>query len=124
LALTIVDVVAEEVGLDGWVYRPRPAPDGMVRAAVAAGLLDAETARLLAQDELQAAMEQGWGKDGPDPVAALRAALRRARAGVAMGDITDIMRGRAADRCRVEMPRARAACVRRAGHPGPHRSGP
>lgn len=71
-ALAVLDVVEEDVGLDGWDYRPPPAPDGMVRAVVAAGLLDQETAELLAQPELEAAMENGWGPGGPDPVRALR----------------------------------------------------
>ncbi|HEY5248709.1 MAG TPA: hypothetical protein VIJ15_09725, partial [Dermatophilaceae bacterium] len=38
--LTLLDVLAEEVGLDGWDYAPPAAPEGMVRAAVAAGLLN------------------------------------------------------------------------------------
>lgn len=66
-ALAILDIVAEQVGLDGWDFRPEPAPEGMRRAAVAAGLLDE-------------------------------------------------------DRCGALLPRARRPCIRRAGHPGPHRS--
>lgn len=121
-ALTLLDVIAEEVGLDGWDYRPPPAPAGMVKAAVSAGLLDEHTAQLLGKDELEAAMEGGWGEHGPDPVAAVRAAVHRARAGVDVADLTRILRGRAQDRCDVILPRAGAACVRRAGHPGPHRA--
>lgn len=121
-ALTLLDVLAEEIGLDGWDYLPPAAPAGMVRAAVAAGLLDEATARLLAKDELEAAMEHGWGPDGVDPVSALRAALRRARAGVDPGDLTRIMQRRARDRCAVVLPRTGRVCIRRAEHPGAHRS--
>lgn len=122
--LTLLDVLAEEVGLDGWDYLPPAGPAGMVRAAVAAGLLDEATAQLLAKDELEAAMEHGWGPDGADPVAALRAALRRARAGVDPGDLTGVMRHRGQDRCGAVMPRTGRHCTRRAGHPGVHRSTP
>lgn len=123
-ALTLLDLLAEQVGLDGWDYRPPPAQPGMVKAAVAAGLLDEHTAALLSKDELAAALEGGWGADGPDPVAALRAALSRARAGVDVADVTRILAGRTADRCGVVLPRAGAACIRRAGHPGAHRAHP
>src|SRR5690606_11375933 len=78
-ALALLDVLEEDVGLDGWDYRPPPAPDGMVRAAVAAGLLDETTASALSKPELEAAMAQGWGASGPDPAAALIAALEQAR---------------------------------------------
>jgi hypothetical protein len=38
-AIELLDLVAENVGLDGWDYRPPGAPPGMIKAAVAAGLL-------------------------------------------------------------------------------------
>jgi len=97
-ALTLLDIVAEKVGLDGWDYRPAAAPEGLVRAAVASGVLDEFTARLLSSDEITAAMANGWTDSGPDPAAALKAALLRARAGVDPGNITRVLIARSADR--------------------------
>lgn len=71
-ALAILVVVEEDVGLDGWDSRPEPAPEGTVRAAVAAA--------------------------------------------------TEVLSRRDERRCGALMPRARTHCIRRAGHPGPHRS--
>lgn len=124
-ALAILDVVAERVGLDGWDFRPAPAPEGMQRAAVAAGLLDERTATLLSRDEIEAAMASGWGPDGPRPAAALVAALERARSRampLGVEEVGAILAARGADRCGALLPRAQRHCVRRAGHPGPHRS--
>ena len=124
-ALALLDVVEEDVGLDGWDYRPPPAPEGMIRTAVASGVLDDETARILSQDELHAAMLNAWGDDGtPDPGAALRAAMARARNGVDAGDVTRILQDRRTDRCDAVMPRAGARCIRQAEHPGAHRATP
>lgn len=123
-ALSLLDVVEESVGLDGWDYRPPPAPDGMVRAAVASGLLDEDTARTLSKDEIQAAMEHGWTGGQADPAAALAAAMNRARGGIDVGDVTRILEERLSDRCGALMPRAGELCIRKAGHPGPHRSSP
>lgn len=123
-ALALLDVVAENVDLDGWDFAPPPAPEGQVRAAVAAGLLDEAIARVLSKHELEAAMSEGWTATGPDPQAALSAAMRAARTGVDFGDLTRILRGRLADRCDAILPRAGSRCIRRAQHPGPHRSAP
>ena len=123
-ALAILDVVAERAGLDGWDFLPEPAPEGMRRAVVAAGLLDAATAALLGRDELEAAMRDGWGSDGPDPTAALVAALERARdraVPLSAEGARAVLAARGEDRCGALMPRAQRLCVRRAGHPGPHR---
>lgn len=120
-ALGLFDVLAEELGLDGWDYRPEPAPEGMQRTAVASGLLEEAIAALLSRDELQAAIENGWGADGPDPAKALEAALRRARGSATFDSASWVVRTRGADRCDALMPRAGEKCVRRAGHPGPHR---
>lgn len=122
-ALTLLDTVAEQVGLDGWDFQPEPAPPGMVKAAVAAGILDDETASVLSKDELEAAMNNGWSADGqPDPIAALAAAMERARSGVDLLNLTRIMEGRKAPRCEVVLPRTQKQCIRRQGHPGAHRS--
>lgn len=120
-ALSLLDVVAERVGLDGWDFRPPPAPEGMIRAAVAAGVLEMDVARLLSQDEIEAALTGGWGPRGPDPRQALRAALERARSNVGFHE-RQVIERRADDRCEALMPRAQAHCIRRAGHPGPHRA--
>jgi hypothetical protein len=120
-ALALLDVVTERVGLEGWDYRPEPAPEGMRRAAVNSGLLDQDTVGLLAKDELEAAMTYGWGPAGPDPEKALAAALERAR-GTADFSERKILEVRKDDRCAALMVRAKSTCIRRAGHPGPHRS--
>ncbi len=121
-ALAFLDVVAEDVGMDGWDYRPEPAPEGMVKAAVAAGLIDQDVAENLSVDELQAAMEEGWGSTGPDQGRALAAAARRARGAIEGLDFTRIFKGRRTERCGAVMKRTRQKCIRRAGHPGPHRA--
>lgn len=122
-ALAILDIVEEEVGLDGWDYAPPPAPDGMVRAAVAAGLLDEPLARLMSLPELQAALEHGWTRGKPDPEVAVLAALERARSRAReVVDARSIVLARLEMRCGVLMPRAKARCVRRVDHPGPHRA--
>lgn len=121
-ALNLLDVVAEDVGLDGWDYRPPDAPPGMVRAAVSAGLLPFDIAINLSQPELEAAMEGGWTAGGPDVDAALAAATARARLGIDVVDVTRVLAGRAAARCDALLPRAGVRCIRKDGHPGPHRS--
>ena len=122
-ALAILDVVAENAGLDGWDYRPQPAPVGMQKAAVAARLLSPEQASVLSKDELEAAMTAGWSDGEPDPLAALHAALERARGRSAPPVLPhEVLASRRADRCGDILPRAQRPCVRREGHPGPHRS--
>jgi len=121
-ALGLFDILAEDLGLDGWDYAPTPAPEGLRRAAVASGVLEDALAALLSRDELAAAMEHGWGPDGPDRAAALRAALQRARGNVDFDSAEWVVRRRADDRCGAVMPRAGTVCIRRAGHPGPHRA--
>lgn len=120
-AFSLLEVIAEDFDLDGWDYRPPPAPEGMVRAAVGAGLLGADLAALLSKDELEAAMAGGWGADGADPELAVQAAIHRARGRFpALSD--RVIRDRASDRCGALMPRAQARCIRRLDHPGPHRA--
>ncbi|HEY0216450.1 MAG TPA: hypothetical protein VGC57_08675 [Cellulomonas sp.] len=131
-ALALFETLADDLGLDGWDYRPEPAPEGLRRAAVATGLVEEALAALLASDEITAALEHGWGPDGPDPEKALRAAMARARGGAGFdsaewrsrAEDERIVRGRMQPRCAAVMPRARTACIRRAGHPGPHRARP
>jgi hypothetical protein len=123
-ALILLDLLAEDIGLDGWDFKPEPGPDGLVKAAVSAGLLTEDLARLLSKDELSAALEGGWDETGANPEKALSAAMRRARASADPGNIARVMKQRAEDRCGVFMPRKKATCIRKAGHPGPHRSVP
>lgn len=121
-ALQLLDVAARDVGLDDWDFLPAPAPDGMRKAAVAAGLVTEETARLLSKDELEAALEQGWAPDGtPDPQRALNAAISRHRMSN-RPDVGAILASRIEPRCGAFMPRAKQRCVRKTGHPGPHRA--
>lgn len=122
-ALALLDTVAEDVGLDGWDYRPEPASPGLIKAAVAAGVLDETTAGALSKDEINAAMEHGWNDAGAlDPIGALTAALQRARAGVEALDLTRIVANRGEPRCGAIMKRTLKRCVRRTDHPGPHRA--
>lgn len=124
VVLALLDVVVEHVGLDGWDYRPEPANSGLRKALVRSGLLDADTAAVLSKDEVLAAMQHGWGTKGADPVKALRAALERARGSVDPAAVSRIIAGRQHERCGVAMPRAGVRCIRRNGHPGPHRARP
>jgi len=121
-ALALLDTIPEQVGLDGWDYRPPVAPEGMRKSAVAAGVLSAEEAQYLSADELAIAMNAAWADEGgPDPERALQAALERAR-GSADFSQRAILRARQDARCEVLMPRARHGCIRRRGHRGPHRA--
>ena len=122
-ALGLLDVVVEAVGLDGWDYRPAPAPPGLVQTVVASGLLTEAVALHLSQDEILTAMAQGWLGGSADPEAALIAALERARSAADFGD-RDVISERATRRCGALMPRAGVRCARRAAHPGPHRAAP
>ncbi|WP_040525606.1 hypothetical protein [Gordonia effusa] len=122
-ALALLDVVAEAVGLDGWDYAPPQAEAHLVRALVQLGLLPAALAEVLSRAEAEAAMRDGYDQAGqPDMAAALSAAIRAARTRSDYQDATDILRRRTESRCAAAMPRARATCVRRIGHPGPHRA--
>lgn len=121
-ALSLLDVAAESVGLDGWDYLPEAAPDGQQRAAVAAGLLSESMAALLSKDEISAALEHGWGDSGPDKAKALLAALQRARGGAHFDSADWVMTSRQEDRCGKQMPRAGRKCIRKVGHPGLHRA--
>lgn len=121
-AIKLLDVAAAEVGLDEWDFLPAPAPEGMRKAAVAAGVLTEDVTRLLSKDELEAALEQGWDSDGNvDPVKALNAAIARNRLSN-RPELATILASRKEPRCDEFMPRAKQRCMRREGHPGPHRA--
>ena len=124
IALALLDVVVEDVGLDGWDYRPEPANTGLRKTVVRSGLLDADTAAVLSKDEVLAAMQHGWGSKGADSVKALRAALERARGSVDPKAVSRIIAGRQLERCGAAMPRAGVRCIRRKSHPGAHRAKP
>lgn len=120
-ALALLDVTAREVGLNDWDYQPPPAPEGMRKAAVAAGALPMDVASVLSKDELEAALEAAWGDDGlVDVERAIAAAL--ARHSTAQVHPDEVLGARSGPRCGAFMPRARSACARREGHPGPHRA--
>lgn len=123
-ALDLLDVLAEDFGLDGWDYRPEPAPEGLQRAAVASGLMTADEAELLSTAEITAAMEGGWTTGEADPTAALTAALNAARNNAVFSDAREILAGRRTERCNKLLPRAGGRCVRRKGHPGACRRTP
>ncbi|RIT36785.1 hypothetical protein D2E76_16145 [Mycobacteroides abscessus] len=122
-ALAVLEVAAEKAGIDGWDYRPPPAEAHLVKALIQLGLLPADIAATVSRTEAEAAMREGLGDDGqPDTAAALAAVMHAARTRTDYEDATDILRRRTQDRCGATMPRARATCIRRAGHPGPHRA--
>lgn len=122
-ALALLDVLIEQVGLDGWDYTPQPAEAHLVRALVQLGLLPEELAAVVSRAEAEAAMREGYDESGrPDQYAALTAVMRAARSRSDYGDATDVLKRRTEQRCGAQMPRARATCIRRVGHPGPHRA--
>lgn len=122
-ALALLDVLAEDVGLQGWDFAPPVAEPHIARALVQLGLVREDIAAVLSRQEADAAMRDGYDDDGrPDSRAAFAAILRAARVRSDYVDVGDVLRRRREKRCGAQMPRARAACVRRVGHPGPHRA--
>lgn len=114
--LAILGTTADHPGLEGWDHAPEPAPPGLVKAAVASGALTEEVAARLSIEELTAAMAAAFDTPTgrPDPHRGTSASL---------GPESQLaLSGRAEPRCGALMPRAQRPCVRRAGHPGPHRS--
>jgi len=123
-ALALLEIVAESVGLDGWDFRPPPASDGLVKSAVAAGVLEEAVAKLLSQDEILAAMNASWSEAGPPNMeVTLEAALQRARFSVSY-TARETLFEQSEKRCDLLMPRAKVRCIRKIGHPGPHRAKP
>lgn len=122
-ALELLDILEEDLGLDAWDYTPPVARKHLVGIAVKLGILDEDTASVLSDAEINAALEAGFSPAGdPDPQAALAAAMRKARARATYSDASQILRARLERRCGDWMPRARARCIRRENHPGAHRS--
>lgn len=119
--LALYETTAEKHGLELWDYQPDPAPPGLIRSAVALGVLSHDLAELLSVDEINAAMSDAWDPETGDldPARAHRAALTRV-AGSA--DPERIFAVRQEPRCEAYMPRAEKPCVRRRGHPGAHRA--
>lgn len=117
--LTFLAESRERLGLEEWDYFDDPAPTGMVKAAVAGGILSEEVARLLTQRELTAAMTAAWASGELDTNAALEAAVRL----VASSATPErVLQSRRANRCGAHMPLAKAPCIRAAGHAGAHRA--
>lgn len=118
-ALKLLEETKERLGLEEWDYFEEPAPVGMVKAAVAAGILDEDIAKRLTQGELTAAMAAAWESGDLDTQAALAAAMER----VATSATPDrVFTARRAPRCGALMPIAKGICIRAKGHAGAHRA--
>lgn len=116
-AMTVLDETKNRLGLEQWDYAEEPAPEGLVKAASAAGI-DEDFARLLSKDELVAAMAAAWQSGTLDPDAGMAAALRR----IATSTTPDrILALRRKDRCGAMMPKLAKPCIRVKGHAGAHR---
>lgn len=109
----------ERFGLEEWDYFEDDAPIGLVKTAVAAGVLDEDFARRLSQSELNAAMAAAFSTGVLDTAAAIAAAMER----IATSATPErVFTSRKAGRCGSWMPVAQAACIRASGHPGAHRA--
>jgi hypothetical protein len=118
-ALRFLGETKERFGLEEWDYLEDDAPIGLVKSAVAAGVLDEDFARRLSKSELNAAMAGAFSTGVLDTEAAIQAAMER----IATSATPDrVFTSRQADRCGLCMPVARAACIRVSGHPGAHRA--
>lgn len=119
--LALYEQTAEKHGLELWDYRPEPAPQGLIKSAVAAGALPLEIAEQLTKDEINEALAHAWNQTTGDldPDAALAAALRRVATSSTPERIV-AQRGKA--RCGAHMPIANRPCIRIRGHAGAHRA--
>lgn len=118
-ALRFLGETKERFGLEEWDYFEDDAPIGLVKTAVAAGVLDEDFARRLSKSELNAAMAAAFSTGVLDTAAAIQAAMER----IATSATPDrVFTSRKADRCGSWMPVAQTACIRASGHPGAHRS--
>lgn len=116
-AMTLVEETRARIGLEGWDYTEEPAPEGLVKAAGAAGI-DEDFAKLLSKDELVVAMAAAWESGKLDPDAGMAAALQR----IATSTSPDrILAFRRKDRCGAMMPKLGKPCIRAKGHAGAHR---
>lgn len=116
-ALTLIDETKSRLGLEEWDYVEPPAPEGLVKAAVAAGF-DDEFVRLLSKDELVVAMESAWQGGAFDPAAGVAAAVQRISTSTTPDRILALRRK---DRCGAIMPKLGKPCIRVKGHAGAHR---
>lgn len=117
-ALILVNETKSRIGLEGWDYSEEPAPEGLIKAAVAAGVITEDTAKLLSKNELVAAMAAAWATGTLDPAAGLAAAFDR----VATSTTPDrILASRKEARCGAMMPKLGVPCIRQQGHAGAHR---
>ncbi|KJC63524.1 hypothetical protein [Agreia bicolorata] len=117
-ALQILGETKGRLGLEEWDYVEEAAPEGLVKAAVAADILDEEFARLLTKSELTVAMEAAWASGTLDRQAAMVAAMKR----VASSATPErVFASRRDDRCGALLPLAKKTCIRKKGHAGAHR---
>ncbi len=117
--LRFLEETKERLGLEEWDYKEEAAPVGLVKAAVAAGIMDEEFASLLSQSELTAALAAAFETGQLDRAAALSAAMTR----VASSANPDrVFQSRQTPRCGVIMPVAGKPCIRAEGHAGAHRA--
>ena len=117
-ALTLIDDTKARVGLEDWDYKEEPAPERLIKSAVAAGALDEDFARILSKDEIVVAMSAAWVNGEVNHEAAIAAALGR----IATSTRPDrILASRREPRCGAIMPKLKTPCIRVKGHAGAHR---
>lgn len=114
--LTLLGTTSEHPGLEGWDTIPEPAPAGLVKAAVATGLIPEPLAAQLSRNELIELLHASFDPTTGTPD------LERGLSVVFGKHADQALDARQYGRCGVQMIRAQLPCVRRAGHPGPHRS--
>lgn len=117
-ALTLIEDTKARVGLENWDYMEEPAPEGLIKSAVASGVLDEDFARILSKDEIVAAMSAAWENGEANHEAAIAAALGR----IATSTRPErIFESRREPRCGAIMPKLKIPCIRVKGHAGAHR---
>lgn len=119
--IALYDQTAEKYGLELWDFRPEPAPEGLIKAAVLSGALPRDFAEQLTKDEINEAIANAWDPETgePDPDRALEAALGR----IASSSTPErIIAQRSEPRCGAQMPIAGKPCIRIRAHAGAHRA--